>query len=244
MLTTFEGKMGTGKTLSAVSLAYTEYLKREIMISALDYIMRGTPWEEAVSGLFGLYGLSSRVAEDSLREGLRIQEIEGDEAFLPHKKIICNNHLNFPYTHFDPEYLLEHLEDEEIEDCILILDEAYQMGLDSRSTSSKFNKLLFYFVAQTRKRGVDLYMCTHHIDALEKRVRRAVDIRGTCRYNKGPIEAEKPVKQRRYNWSTIRLRDMRSGGGRRIRIYGPAFWALYDTNERLPFMPKQVAIEL
>ena len=101
-----------------------------------------------------------------------------------------------------------------------------------------------YIVAQTRKRGVDLYLCTHHIDAIEKRIRRAVDIRGTCRFDKGPLEEDKTISKRRYNWVTVRLRDLRNGNGRKLRIYGPAFWNLYDTKERIPFMRKMVEMEV
>ena len=236
--------MGTGKSLTSVALAYAEWIKREILISALDYVMKDTGWDEAAAALIEQYKISKRVAEGNLQEALQIQGAEGEEAYREHKKVISNNHLNFPYTHFDPKYFLDHLEDEEIEDCILIMDEAYQMGLDSRSTATKYNKLLSYFIAQTRKRGVDLYMCTHHIDALDKRVRRAVDVRGTCRFNKGPLEEDKPIDKRKYNWATVRLRDMRTGDGKRIRIYGPAFWGLYETTERIPFLPKQIAVEL
>lgn len=244
MLTTLEGRMGSGKSLAAISLAYVEYLRREILISALEAVMKGIPWDDAAAKLVEGYQIGSKVAIGHLQEAMLIYEREGEEAFRDHKKIISNNHLNFPYTHFDPQYLLEHIEDEEIEDCIWILDEAYQMGLDSRSTSTKYNKLMSYIVAQTRKRGVDLYMCTHHIDALEKRIRRAVDVRGTCRFNKGPLEEDKAINRRRYNWATVRLRDLRTGNGRRIRIYGPAFWSLYDTTERIPFTRKMVEMEL
>jgi len=206
--------------------------------------LKDAKWDEAVPGLVEEYQISGRVAEGLLQEALRIYEIEGEEASRDHKKVICNNHLNFPYTHFDPQYFLEHLEDEEMEDCILIYDEPAQAGLDSRSTSTKFNKLMSYFVGQSRKRGVDIYFCLLHIDMMEKRIRRWIDVRGTCRFNKGPLEDDKPIPKRRFNWSTIRLRDMRNGNGRRIRIYGPAFWGLYDTDERIPFLPKQVAVEL
>ncbi len=244
MLTTLEGRMGTGKSLTAVALAYVEYLRREILRSALEAVMKNIPWDKAIAKLVEGYQIGPRVATGNLQEAMQIYEKEGEEAYRPEKKVISNNHLNFPYTHFDPKYLLEHLEDEEIEDCIWILDEAYQAGLDSRSTSTKFNKLMTYIVAQTRKRGVDLYLCTHHIDAIEKRIRRAVDIRGTCRFNKGPLEEDKPIAKRKYNWVTVRLRDLRTGNGRRIRIYGPAFWSLYDTRERIPFTRKMVEMEI
>ena len=97
------------------------------------------------------------------------------------KKIISNVHLNMDYTHFSLEFFLEHIADEELSDCVLILDEMYQIA-DSRSSATKLNKLFSYFTVQTRKRGVDLYICTHHIDHIDLRLRRAVDIRGSCRY--------------------------------------------------------------
>ncbi len=244
MLVTLEGRMGSGKSLSAVALAYTEFIKREILISALEFVMKDTEWSKAILSLVESYKISERVAEGSLQEALSIYEVEGEEAYRGRKKVVCNTHLNFPYTHLDPKYFLEHLEDEEMEDCILIYDEPAQAGLDSRSTATKYNKLMSYFMGQSRKRGVDVYFCLLHIDMIEKRIRRWIDIRGTCRFNKGPIEKDKPIPKRQYNWATIRLRDMRNGNGRRIRIYGPAFWGLYDTMERLPFLPKQVAVEL
>jgi hypothetical protein len=97
------------------------------------------------------------------------------------KKIISNVHLNTEYTHFSLEYFLEHLIDGEMENCVLILDEMYQIA-DARSSATKLNKLFTYFAVQTRKRDVDMYVCTHHIDHIDLRLRRAVDIRGACRY--------------------------------------------------------------
>lgn len=97
------------------------------------------------------------------------------------QKVISNQHLNFPYTKFSLEWFLDHISDGELEDCILVLDEMYQIA-DARSSQSKLNKLFTYFVVQTRKRGVDLYLCTHHIDHVDLRLRRAIDIRGACRF--------------------------------------------------------------
>jgi len=97
------------------------------------------------------------------------------------KKIISNTWLSFPYQHFDLQYFLANIENEELTNCDLWLDEMYQL-LDSRTSQGKINKLLTYFIVQTRKRGVDLYVCTHHIDHVDKRLRRAVDVRGSCQY--------------------------------------------------------------
>jgi len=106
-------------------------------------------------------------------------------------KVISNVHLNnMPdYKQFDLAWFIEHLVDHEMENCVLLLDEAYQI-FDSRSSQTKMNKLFSYFVVQARKRDVDLYICTHHISHIDLRVQRAVDVRGACRHYK-----EKPCKK-------------------------------------------------
>ena len=181
--------MGSGKSVSSTAMAYTEYMKREMLITAIDCVLKDKAWDETVKILGEKYRIGKVVAEGLIRLSLEIYQEEGEEAYRDHKVVYSNNHLTFPYKHFDPQYFLEHLEDEELEDCILLLDEAY-IYLDARSTATKMNKLFTYFVAQTRKRHVDLYVCTHHFDVLDKRLRRAVDIRGSCRFNKGPLEDE------------------------------------------------------
>ena len=96
--------------------------------------------------------------------------------------IHSNDHLNHPdYRHFDTATFVEKIVGEELEDMILLTDEMYQMA-DSRSSASKLNKLWTYFGVQTRKRGVDWYICTHNIENIDIRLRRATDIRGSCRF--------------------------------------------------------------
>jgi len=96
--------------------------------------------------------------------------------------IYSNDHLNFErYRHFDTAVFVEKIVGEELEDVIVLTDEMYQMA-DSRSAQTKLNKLWSYFVVQTRKRGVDMYICTHSIENIDIRLRRATDIRGSCRY--------------------------------------------------------------
>lgn len=105
------------------------------------------------------------------------------------RRVISNQHLNFPFDKFSLEWFLEHVADHELEHCVLFLDEMYQIA-DSRSSQSKLNKLFTYFVVQTRKRDVDLYIATHHLDHIDLRLRRAVDIRASCRYY-----SERPCKK-------------------------------------------------
>jgi hypothetical protein len=110
-----------------------------------------------------------------------------EEHLVNERKVISNQHLNFDFQMFSLEWFLEHLADHEMEDCVLLLDEMYQIA-DSRSSQSKLNKLFTYFIVQTRKRGVDLYLCTHHIDHIDLRLRRAVDVRGSCRMYEHPCK--------------------------------------------------------
>lgn len=222
---TFEGVMGSGKTLTAAALATSEHYQNG-------------------------------------------------------KKIIANIHLAIPYQRFDMGYFMEHLQDEQLNDCITVLDEAHQY-LDARRSSGRMNLLWTYYTVQTRKRGVDLYACFHHIDVMDKRFRRQVDVRGTCRYLK-----EDPCKQcsghgvltrggvvcgcvtdedGRPNpncgackgtgmvcprclgygvtgWATTRFLDLRTGRRSRIRVFGPAFFGVYNTEELIPFSGKQMRI--
>ena len=184
------------------------------------------------------------------------------------RRVISNDHLNFDYTHFDIKYFLEHIADGELEDCIILLDEMYQIA-DSRSSQTNLNKLVTYFAVQTRKRGVDLYLCTHHLDHIDLRLRRAVDIRGACRfYSESPC---KKCKCRRCGgkgcdecnqvggtgeyleqpcdrclgygvtgWSVVHFLDRRLRQRYTMEIFGPRYWHLFSTRERLPIQAKMV----
>ncbi len=179
------------------------------------------------------------------------------------KRIISNVNVTFPHERLDTQYFVDHMADEELADCVMILDEAY-IYLDSRSSSTKLNKLFTYFVAQTRKRGVDLYLCVHHIDTVDKRLRRAIDVRATCRFRK-----EDPCKnchgekvdpkivdeygypaecQRCYGYGTggivsVNFFDLRAAKRTRVKLHGPKFWGLYDTRELVAVTGKQTNIK-
>lgn len=85
MIVTYEGVMGSGKTLTAVALACGEHYQNG-------------------------------------------------------RKIISNIHLAFPYQKFDMQYFLEHLQDQQLNNCVTLLDEAYQY-LDARRSGGRANLL-------------------------------------------------------------------------------------------------------
>lgn len=219
MLVTWEGAQGCGKTTAAVAIAY----------------------------------------EESLRTG---------------KVVYSNDHLNFPdYRHFNTEVFIEKIVGSELEDMILLTDEMYQMA-DSRSSQTKLNKLWTYFAVQTRKRGVDMYICTHHIDHIDLRLRRAVDIRGSCRYfpekpcqkckckdcggtgsltkdlicptcdgvgGTGEYHGQPCDRCKGYGelgWVQVYFLDRRRRRKYTMEIFGPKYWHLFNTNERIPMNAK------
>ena len=102
--------------------------------------------------------------------------------------------------------------------CVFLVDEAY-LFFDSRTSASKSNRLFNSFIFQTRKRGVDLYLTTHDLSRIDRRVRAATDLRVSCRYN--------PTTE----VLRARIRDMHTGERRTQQIYGPRYWSFYDTNE-------------
>jgi len=173
------------------------------------------------------------------------------------KRVICNNHLNFDFTHFSLEYFIEHIADNEMENCVLVLDEAYQY-MDARLSTSKINRLLTYFTVQTRKRGVDMYICTHNIENVDVRLRRAIDLRGACSFR-----GEDPCRQcngtgilkneekcpRCLGWGKTgvsRVHFWRTRGirGKRrrftVEFFAPKYWGLYNTHERMPLQQKML----
>lgn len=165
-------------------------------------------------------------------------------------KVISNDHLNFDSTHFDIAWFLEHLVDAEMENCILFLDEMYQIA-DSRSSATKLNKLFTYFIVQSRKRGVDIYICTHHLDHIDLRLRRAVDIRGACRfYPENPCKkckgsgeylgrpCDRCLGYGQLGWTRVSFLDRRLRRRYSLELFGPKYWHLFNTKERIPIQAR------
>jgi len=248
-VTTFEGPMGSGKSLTATALAYTEHTQNG-------------------------------------------------------RKVIANYKLNFPYTHLDPVFFVENIQGEELTNAVVVLDEAV-FFLESRTSGSKLVRLFSTFVVQARHRDLELYICTQHIDMVEKRTRRAPEVRGTCsmvneipcrqcrctncrgtgRINGGPdcpqcggkgatgleprgkdgvclechglgfmpqyaeesvvchvcggeghgIGCTRCLGHGETGWATTSFYDFKRNRHRSIRVFGPAFWGLYNTKEQ--FLP-------
>jgi hypothetical protein len=167
------------------------------------------------------------------------------------RRIITNMHLNIPHTKFDIAFFLEQMAEGggELEDCILIMDEFYQIA-DSRSSGSKLNRLWTYFIVQTRKLGVDMYVCTHYLDHIDIRNRRAVDIRGACRSREykcqkcestgsvGGVPCEKCLGYGKIGMIHVNFLDRRMRRRYPLDIMGNRYWHIFNTLERLPMQAR------
>lgn len=95
-------------------------------------------------------------------------------------KIYSNIKFNFPYT----EYTLKDLVDFANNDVplyksLIILDEAH-IFLDSRNSQRGINKIVSYFLLQTRKKGCHLYYTTQRFHQIDKRLRDNSDVLIQC----------------------------------------------------------------
>jgi len=182
------------------------------------------------------------------------------------RKVISNQHLSFPYSRFDIAYFLEHYADEELTNCVLLMDEFYQIA-DARASATKLNRLWTYFIVQTRKRDVDLFICTHHLDHIDKRNRRAVNIRGSCRYyeeypckkcrgtGRYPVQGEviKSKSYKRYEggdqcprclgygkvgYGRVNFLDRRRRIRYPVEIPSNMYWDKFETRERVSVQQK------
>ncbi len=143
------------------------------------------------------------------------------------RTVYANYHLKFPHKFIkNVEEFAQKLETEDFNDCVFCIDES-NIYMDSRTSARKVNQLYAGFAAQTRKRGVDLILATHHIDQLDKRIRRFVSIRCKPRFN---LRTQQVL---------VRVFDKRSGQHSSFMIDGPQFYHLFDTGEVVP-LPRRL----
>lgn len=101
---------------------------------------------------------------------------EAYKYYLRGHTVYSNYKLNFPYVPLTFGKLQKMIENrEELQDAVLVLDELY-IHIDSRNSMKKRNKIMSYFILQTRKRNVRLLYTTQHLAQVEKRLRDTTDI--------------------------------------------------------------------
>lgn len=95
----------------------------------------------------------------------------GYKEFLKGRKIYSNFNLDFEHEKLTFKMIKDYVKtSNQLKNCVLLLDELHIL-IDSRSSFK--NKLLTYFILQTRKRGVDLYGTTQFFGQVDVRLRNA-----------------------------------------------------------------------
>lgn len=198
MIATVEGRVGQGKTLTATAF------------SILDWIRAG---KKIVANY--------NIILDNMNYDF---DYEGNKVGYNPKKIVHEeDFINFDYNMF-----VDAMEENTtLFDTTVVIDEAYLFA-DARMTQSGFNRLMSYFVLQSRKRDVNIYFTTQQFENIDSRLRRNVDMRILSRFNKQSQVV------------TCRLMDLRSGRRRRVRISAPEFWWCYDTKEVPSLRPAHI----
>jgi len=139
--------------------------------------------------------------------------------FMKGKQIFSNYNLKFKHKKIDLISLLEHKP--ELENSGIFMDEVY-IYLDSRLSMSKRNRMLSYFIFQTRKLGVTLYFTSQHIGQVDVRLRNLLDILCFCKQT---------IKK---NWFKVELTDYRQFPDIQSNTFvykGTNYYPMYDTKE-------------
>lgn len=142
--------------------------------------------------------------------------------------VYSNYKLNFPegagkVLPFKPEDLANGNWGSDGKPGILLLDEL-QVWMESRISTSEFNRMGTQMVLQTRKKNTHIAFTTQFFDQVDLRIRRLIDVAIECQ------------KKKDYSHLTI----MRTYDGRitEKKLYLPPLYGLFDTNEIIQPMKK------
>jgi Fe-S cluster biosynthesis and repair protein YggX len=99
-------------------------------------------------------------------------------------KIYSNIKFNFPYTEYTLNELVDFANNDiSLKKSIIIIDEAH-IFLDSRNSQSKKNRIISYFLLQTRKKGCHLFWTSQRFHQIDKRLRDNSDVLIQCKTKK------------------------------------------------------------
>ncbi len=221
MLVTFDGRMGQGKTAAATALAVWEHKSKGVKLFTTYHLNDVVICPHCPAIRLGDKFLPLRHPIHSENGGIYYYcEHKGEIQTVLKENTV--EKISYKYLDLEGFYeLFKEAEDgtKTLSNCIFVLDEAY-LFMDARHSGSKINRLFNAFTFQTRKRGVDMYITSHDVSRLDKRIRAATDLKVSCRYNSHSQVI------------TLRIRDMHTGERRRMHLYGPvAAFPYFDTSE-------------
>lgn len=100
--------------------------------------------------------------------------------------------------------------------------------LDCRKSSSKMNRLISYFILQTRKRGVNLYFTTQDFSMIDMRLMNHCHFQVVCSTMYDEKGNEIPNIKR---YTIFDIRNLKNIKLRRLIIDISKYYPYYDTNE-------------
>ena len=98
---------------------------------------------------------------------------------VDNKKIYANYGLKFKHITLDFS-IIEKLFDENLNKEIDFAIDEMHIFMDSRTSAKKKNRILSYWILQTRKRNIDLFYSTQFFGQVDKRLRDATSFKIEC----------------------------------------------------------------
>lgn len=185
--------------------------------------------------------------------------IELYKLYLKGYKIYSNTWLAFDFTPLTNKFILDIIE-KEIElpsMCVFFIDEIYMFGLDSRSSMSKKNRVMSWFLLQTGKLGqkdakgnietdigLILLFTSQYPDQIDKRLRHTMDIGVECEKYIHPKTKDKYFIQHVFVY-----KGSKSFNYNRIHKGEKRYYDLYDTRKRItiqgdPYNQKEIIVSV
>lgn len=133
------------------------------------------------------------------------------------KDVVANYELkNIKYTKFNIKKFING----EYSSCVVLIDEVYQY-IDSRDSQTSLNKLFSYILFQSRKKGLEIYICAQLFSTIDIRYRSLSDLIINCEKGKKGFvyEVFKPSDINNYRKSFLPHSKAKK------------FFEYYDTNE-------------
>lgn len=158
---------------------------------------------------------------------------EAYKYYLRGHRVFSNYRLSFPHTILTAKKLYSLIEEkDQLQDCVLLLDELH-VWLDSRASMRKKQRIITYFILQTRKRSVRLLCSTQHFDQVDKRLRNTTDILVFCKNlsNKSSL-----VKGGITILEQEAFEQYGRGSPRREVYCANPYYGLFDTEEIIDFL--------
>jgi hypothetical protein len=120
----------------------------------------------------------------------------------------------------------------DLHDCSIGIDEITVFA-DCRKSGSKLNRVISYFILQSRKRNVNIYFTTQNLGMVDLRLVNYMDIQVICEkvYDQDNVQVNGLSKYRIFD-----LRDPRKVSLKRMILDITPYYRFYDTKEViLPF---------